>query len=422
MIPQRLKTLRSRGALVGALSALAALTACGKPKADEPAAPQQAGHAQHTAPQAVPSEGPQMVHVRDEEAMRLGVTYGRAEMRPLFKTIRTVGSIAVDETKMRWFTPKIGGWVEKLYVNFTGDIVRRGQPLFALYSPELVTAQEELILATNLQRSLSASAIPEVRGGADTLLNSARQRLLYWDISEDQIRAIEESGQPRKVLTLHSPWTGVVMEKKVLEGSNIMPGEQLYMIADLSEVWVETEFYEADMSVIREAMPVEVTVTAYPGEVFHGHVQYVYPTVQEMTRTMKARIALPNPRLRLKPGMYATAKIDVQLEERALLVPASAVIQTGERSVVFVAAPDGMLIPRNVRAEHITDEWVHVVEGLEAGERVVTSATFLIDSESNLGAAMASMAGMEMGERPKADAAGPSDTTTAAAHQGHGAN
>ncbi|NIM50967.1 MAG: efflux RND transporter periplasmic adaptor subunit [Gemmatimonadales bacterium] len=334
-----------------------------------------------------------MVHLSDDDARRLGVAFGHAEVRSLDKTIRTVGFVTAAEPRMHWIAPKIGGWIEKLYVDFTGDWVREGQPLIEIYSPELVTAQEELILARNLQRSLASSSIPEVRGAADTLLNSARQRLDYWDISEEQIREVEETGRVRRTLTLKSPWSGIVMEKNVLSGSAIKPGQPLYMIADLSEVWIETEFYEADLALISEGQLVEVSVTAYPGESFAGRLEYVYPTLEQKTRTLKARIAVRNTRNRLKPGLYATVKLTANVADSALAIPGSAIVQTGEREMVFVVRPDGMLEPRQVRLGLRTSEWAEVLAGLEAGERVVSSATFLIDSESNLGAALTAMAG-----------------------------
>lgn len=336
---------------------------------------------------------PQPVHLTDEQAVRLGVTFARAEVRSLSKTIRTVGYVTAAESRMHWLAPKVGGWVERLYVDFTGDWVRKGQPLLELYSPELVTAQEELILARNLQGSLASSSIAEVREAADTLLNSARQRLRYWDISEEQIREIEQTGEVRKTLTLESPWSGIVMEKKVLSGSAIRAGQPLYMIADLSEVWIETEFYEADLAVVSEGQQVEVSVAAYPGEGFTGRLEYVYPTLEERTRTLRARVAVRNPRNRLKPGLYATVRLNARVADSALVVPTSAVVQTGERQVVFVVSPDGMLEPRSVTLGQRADDWIVVLDGLETGARVVNSATFLIDSESNLGSALAAMAG-----------------------------
>lgn len=350
-------------------------------------------HGDHANGSAVASDGPQMVHLSDEEARRLGVAFGRAELRSLDKTIRTVGFVAAAEPRMHWLAPKVGGWIEKLYVDFTGDWVRAGQPLIEIYSPELVTAQEELILARNLQRSLASSTITEVRAAADTLMNSAKQRLRYWDISEAQIREVEETGRVRRTLTLASPWSGIVMEKNVLSGSAIKPGQPLYMIADLSEVWIETEFYEVDLAVIAEGQPVEVSVTAYPGESFSGRLEYVYPTVEEKTRTLKARIAVKNADNRLKPGLYATVHLEANVADSTLVIPLSAVIHSGGRTIVFAVLPNGMLEPRMVTLGVHTEEEVQVLAGLEPGERVVRSATFLIDSESNLGSALAAMAG-----------------------------
>ncbi len=386
------KQLRFAAYTALVVSWIAAVSCGPSSSAEAESAGQNEDHSVHTTGPAVSSEGPQMVHLSDEEAVRLGVAFGRAEVRPLTKTIRTVGFIAAAEPRMHWLAPKIGGWVEKLYVDFTGDWVRRGQPLIEIYSPELVTAQEELILARNLQRSLASSSINEVRNAADTLLNSARERLRYWDISEEQIQEIEATGGVRRTLTLESPWSGIVMEKNVLSGSAIKPGQPLYMIADLSEVWVETEFYESDLALISEGQSVEVSVTAYPGESFTGRIEYVYPTLEEKTRTLKARISIRNIGNRLKPGLYATVRLTASVADSALTVPAGAIVQTGERVMVFAVRPNGMLEPRQVKLGGRTPDWVEILAGIQPGERVVRSATFLIDSESNLGSALAAMA------------------------------
>ncbi len=380
------------GACIVAIAALA--VACGVSQ-DEQAEASTRGQddSTHNIGGPPPTQGPQVVHLSDQDAQRLGVAFGTAEVRLLSKTIRAVGFVTAAEPRMHWFAPKVGGWIEKLYVDFTGAWVRKGQPLMEIYSPELVTAQGELILARNLQRSLASSSISEVRSAVDTLLNSARLRLQYWDISEKQIREIEETARIRRTLTLESPWSGIVMEKNVLSGSWVRPGQPLYMIADLSEVWIETEFYEADLALISEGQPVEVSVIAYPGESFSGRLEYVYPTLEQKTRTLKARIAVKNLGNRLKPGLYATVRLEANVADSALAVPASAVIQTGEREIVFVVQPDGMLEPRQVKLGARTPDWVQVLAGVQPGERVVRSATFLIDSESNLRSALAVMAG-----------------------------
>ncbi|MFQ5703448.1 MAG: efflux RND transporter periplasmic adaptor subunit [Gemmatimonadales bacterium] len=387
--------VRARGH-AGLLAAGLAATACAQaPAVDiDSAARLQDKAADAPAMERMSEAGPQMVHVTEDEASRLGITFAEAKVRSLDKTIRAVGFVRVAEPRMHWVAPKIGGWIEKLYVDFEGDWVQKGQPLLEIYSPQLVSAQEELILARNLQRSLASSSILQVRSASDTLLNSARQRLEYWDISEKQIAELERTGKVKRTLTLESPWSGIVMDKNVLIGSATKPGQQLYMIADLSVVWIETEFYEADLSLIAEGQSADVSVTAYPGESFPGRLEYVYPTLDEKTRTLKARIAVRNKGNRLKPGFYATVRLSANVADSALAIPASAIIRTGERELVFVVQPSGMLEPRDVRLGLRAGKWVQVLEGLQPGERLVNSATFLIDSESNLAAAMAGMAGM----------------------------
>jgi len=319
-----------------------------------------------------------------------GVTFGTAEIRPLEKTIRAVGRVDFDETRMAYVAPKFGGYVERLYVDFTGKPVSRGQPVLEIYSPELVSAQEELLLARRLDETLGASGVEGVAAGSTDLLASARRRLRYWDISEAQIERVLRTGQVQKTLTLHAPVSGIVMEKDVLEGQAVEPGDNLYMIADLSEVWVEAELFEADVALIQEGMPATIEVAALPGRTFEGRVEYVYPTLQEETRSMQARIALPNPGGILKPGMYATVQLEKSLGE-VLTIPSSAVLRTGNSAIAFVDMGEGQLMPHELTLGLAADEYVEVVEGIEPGMRVVTSAQFLIDSESNLAEVMRAM-------------------------------
>jgi Cu(I)/Ag(I) efflux system membrane fusion protein len=332
------------------------------------------------------------------EVATFGITFGSAEVRPLTKRIRTVGLVEFDETRMAYVSPKFGGWVERLYVDFTGESVRKGQPLLEVYSPELVTAQEELLLAARMAESVGDSEVENVAAGARDLLESARRRLLYWDISDAQIRRLLETGEVRKTLTLYAPVSGIVMEKAVFEGQAFQAGKNLYMIADLSEVWVNAEVFEADAALVREGMPAAVTIAALPGRTFSGRIEYVYPTLEDRTRSMRARIALPNPGGAIKPGMYATVQVASE-QGQTLTVPASAVLYSGERAVAFVDMGVGELMPHELTLGTRGEEYVEVLEGLEPGQRVVTSAQFLLDSESNLAEVMkAMMAQMNMSD------------------------
>jgi len=319
-----------------------------------------------------------------------GITFGSAEVRPLSREIRAVGLVEFDETRMAYVSPKFGGWAERLHVDFIGQVVRRGQPLLDVYAPELVTAQEELLLAARLADSLAGSRVDDVAAAAADLYASARRRLEYWDITGEQIDRLLETGDVRKSLTLYAPASGVVMEKDVFEGQAFQAGANLYMIADLSEVWVNAEVFQADVALVHEGMRVDVTVDAVPGTAFTGRIQYVYPTLDDRTRSMRARIALANPGARLKPGMYATVRLAADLGE-VLTVPATAVLRSGERAVVFVDLGGGSLMPNEVVLGVRGGDFVQVLSGLEPGQRVVTSAQYLLDSESNLAEVMRAM-------------------------------
>jgi multidrug efflux pump subunit AcrA (membrane-fusion protein) len=341
-------------------------------------------------------------HLTAEQVRQFGVTFGSVEQRTLTEGVRTVGIVSFDETRMARVAPKFSGYVEKLDVDFTGQPVRRGQPLAELYSPELVSAQEEMLLAARLDRSLGESPVPGVPAGSPDLLAAARRRLRLWDISEAQIDEVLRSGKVRRTLTLHAPVSGVVTEKNVLQGQAVQAGENLYTLADLSEVWIEAELREADAGSVREGSPATVELNAFPGRLIRGRVEYVYPTLQEQARTLKARIAIPNPDGRIKPGMYARVSFATPTRN-TLTVPFSAVVNTGARTMVFMDMGRGNLMPMDVEVGRTSGDYTEILSGLEPGQRVVTSAQFLLDSESNLAEVMKSMIGMSAG---KADMGG----------------
>jgi Cu(I)/Ag(I) efflux system membrane fusion protein len=278
-------------------------------------------------------------------------------------------------------------------VDFTGAPVRRGEPLLSLYSPMLVAAQEELILARRLVDE-TADQGGRAAENARALLESARRRLGYWDVAPDQVEAIERSGELRRALVLRSPASGLVVEKNVVRGSRVLPGTNLYRIADLSRVWVEGEVFEKDLALVSVGREVKVSLTAYPGQSFEGRVSYLHPTLSAESRTGRVRVELANPELRLKPGMYAQITFQAPIHLEGLHIPRSAVLTTGTRSVVFVRAADGTLVPREVTVGLAAGDHVEVLAGLEAGEIVVSSANFLVDAEANLGMALD---GMDMG-------------------------
>jgi Cu(I)/Ag(I) efflux system membrane fusion protein len=318
--------------------------------------------------------------------------------------VRTVAQVTLDETTVKTIAPKIDGWVEQLVVDATGQYVTRGQPLFTIYSPMLVSAQEELLLAKRLQGDV-AGASADARTSANDLLMSARRRLAYWDIPESEIAEIERSGAVRKTLTIRASAGGYVLEKNVLAGQKIVGGEALYKVADLSTVWLEGEVFEQDLASVRVGQTVHADLAALPGEQRTGRIAYIYPTLNPDTRTVRVRVVVTNADLRLKPGMYATIRIAGTERANVLTVPRSAVLSTGERNIVFIRESGGQLTPREVTIGASSDDRIEVLRGLAAGETVVASATFLIDAESNLETAlggMGNMPGMDVTTPPRA--------------------
>jgi Cu(I)/Ag(I) efflux system membrane fusion protein len=333
---------------------------------------------------------PGAVQISSERQQLIGVRFGTVEKRTLHKMIRTVGRIDYDEKRIGVVSPKFGGWVEELHVDFTGRFVRRGEPLLTIYSPELVSTQEEYLLALKAEKDWARSPFAEVSKGGNLLAESARRRLKLWDISEAQIKALEESREPRKTLTLYSPYTGYVLEKMVNRGQFVEAGMALYKIADLSVVWLIADIYEYELPAIRLGQQASVQMAYYPGEVFKGKAIYIYPYLDPQTRTAKVRYEFANPHGKLKPEMFTNVEITVDLGAK-LAVPEGAVIDTGVRKVVIVDRGSGYFEPREVRLGTKAGEVFEVLEGLKAGERVVTSANFLIDSESKLKEAVGGM-------------------------------
>ncbi len=336
------------------------------------------------------------VQITSEKQQLIGVKIGTVEMRPLEKVIRTVGRVDYDEKRLVTISTKIGGWVEDLYVDFTGKFVRQGDPLLTIYSPELVSTQEEYLIALRARKDLMASPFAEVSGSGNSLAESARRRLKLWDITDDQIKTLEESGQPKKTLTLYSPFSGVVLERAVSKGTSVMPGMALYKLADLSVVWVLADIYEYELPFIRLDQQATIQLSYMPGETFTGKAIYIYPSLNPETRTAKVRFEFPNPHGKLKPEMYANVEIKVHMGQR-LAVPEGAIIDTGMRQMAIVDKGSGYFEPREVKVGAKVDNYYEVIKGLKAGEKVVTSANFLIDSESKLKEAMGGMAmpGME---------------------------
>ena len=301
--------------------------------------------------------------------------------------VRTVGVVRYDETRQADINLRVEGWIRDLYVDYTGQSIHKGQPLFTLYSPDLLTTQQEYLLALKTRDQVQASVIPDARERADQLVAAARQRLALWDLPPEEIRALEDKRQPPEVVTFRSPVSGFVVEKQALRGLHIMPGQSLYRVADVSVVWVEADVYERDLSVVRRGAPATITVDAYPGDRFAGRVIYVYPYLDEKTRTNKVRFEFANRGGRLKPGMYANVELR-GTGAVALTVPTNAVLDSGQDQVVFVAQGDGMFEPRKVKVGRRAGDSVEILEGLKDGARVATGAAFFLDSESQLRASL----------------------------------
>jgi Cu(I)/Ag(I) efflux system membrane fusion protein len=336
---------------------------------------------------------PGRVQISPERQQLIGVKIGTVEMRPLEKVIRTVGRIDYDEKRIVIVSLKVGGWIEDLYVDFTGRFVRKGEPLLTIYSPELVSTQEEYLLALKAKKSLTKSPFPEVAGSGDSLAESAKRRLKLWDITDDKIKELEESGQSKKTITLYAPFSGFVLEKSAYKGMNVMPGMALYKLADLSVVWLYADIYEYELPFVRLGQDASIQLSYIPGEMFRGKAIYIYPSLNPETRTAKVRFEFPNPHGKLKPEMYANVEIKVHLGQK-LAVPEGAIIDTGIRQMAIVDKGSGYFEPREVKVGSKVDNYYEVIKGLKAGERVVTSANFLIDSESKLKEAVGGMAGM----------------------------
>ncbi|HEY3123512.1 MAG TPA: efflux RND transporter periplasmic adaptor subunit [Thermoanaerobaculia bacterium] len=335
--------------------------------------------------------GLSVVKVPLERRQEIGVTTAKVEKRTIGGAIDTNGVVAEDEGRLNAVNAKFAGYVEKLYVDRTGQSVRRGQPLLAVYSPDLVATEREFLLALENVRRLS-SAGPQAASDGAALLSATRQRLRFWDISESEIDRIEKRGEVSKTLTLYAPVSGVVLKKDAVAGLAIMPGMLLYTIADLSTVWVLADVYQSEMAMAAPGNSAVVSASFLPGETFRGRIDFVYPTLTQDTHTVKVRLVIPNPKGLLKPGMFVRVSLSGKGRE-ALAVPRSALIQTGERQIAFVEQSAGVYAPREVVTGVQGKDFVEVLSGLSQGETVVTSANFLIDSESRIGAIGAAPAG-----------------------------
>ena len=340
------------------------------------------------------SSGKQIV-IGIEKVQKLGVKSEAAKLRALDKSIRASGRIEVDEQRTYTIAPKFEGWIERLYVNTSGQALSKGQPLFDVYSPELLSALREYALAAQGEASLKGAG-DEAKNSMQQLAAASLARLSNWGITEEQIREFtqdEDQHKDKRSLTFHAPISGVVMEKKAVQGMRFMPGEVLYQIADLSSVWVVAEVAEQDIGAVKVGSISQVNVDAYPDQEFKGRIAFIYPTLNSATRTVQIRLELGNPNGLLKPAMFANVRIAAGNGGKVLTVPNSAVIDSGTRQIVLVQLAQGRFEPRAVKLGSRSENFVEVLEGIAEGEQVVTSANFLIDAESNLKAALSGMGG-----------------------------
>ncbi len=339
------------------------------------------------------------VQIDPVTVQNMGVRTMPVERTDFSRTLRTIGKITYNEEHLFVVSSKINGWIESLKVNYTGQAVRKGQTLLEIYSPELVTTQQEYLLALKNLKMVGNSTFASIRNGAQSLVNASRQRLSYWDIPESEIQRLESGGAVRKTLQLVAPANGVVIHKTAMEGMYIKEGMDLYRIADLSTVWVIASVYDNEAAWIQKGLPAELELSYAPGKTLRGRVSFIYPYLNEKSRDLQVRIEFPNPDLLLKPGMYGNVRIRTATIQNVLVVPTEAVIRSGERNLVFLAKGDGRFEPREVRIGEESNGKIRIISGLLGNETVVISAQFMLDSESRLQEAIQKMLAEKSGAK-----------------------
>ncbi|MBA2251531.1 MAG: FixH family protein [Nitrospirales bacterium] len=343
-----------------------------------------------------PSSSQAFAMVTPARQQLIGVKTALVEKHPLDTTVRAVGRVDYNEQRITHVNLRISGWVDDLFVDYTGQLVRKGQPLFTLYSPDLVSTQDEYLLALRTQQKVKDSPLPEVHEQAEELVQASRERLRLWTVSDQQLNELVRRGKANTYITISSPNTGYVIDKKVFKGMFVEPQMQLYTIADLSTVWINAEIYEFEVPFVKVGQTGKVTFTAYPGRAFYGRVSYIYPFLNPESRTVKVRLELPNAEMQLKPEMYGDVEIQINRGYQ-VAIPEQAVLDSGTRKLVFLVRGEGLFEPREVTVGSKIGSLYEVQEGLEVGDRIVTSGNFLIDSESKLMAATDMMGSLGMG-------------------------
>ena len=348
----------------------------------------------------------QQVKISVEKVQKLGVKTAAATLRQLSHTVRAVGRIEPNERRIYTITPKFEGWIEALHVNALGDVVKAGQPLFEVYSPDLIAAQREYLVATQGSAALH-NATPQAQNSMQTLSQASLMRLTSWGLGEQELQQLRNTGEVKRTLVYRSPALGVVLEKPALQGMRFMPGEMMYKIADLSTVWVMADVFEQDIALIKTGQPAVLRLDAFPGREFKTRVAYIYPTLNEQTRTIPVRLELANKEGLLKPGMYAQVELQTTADKiSTVTVPDSAVIYSGQRTIILVELGEGRYEVRDVKLGRRSDDDIEVLEGIAENEKVVVSANFLIDAESNLKAVIGGFSASPNGA-PKPDLVAP---------------
>src|ERR1035441_3001052 len=346
-----------------------------------------------SAPQDVSTMEVGTVQITPEKQQLIGVKYEQVQVGGGSRTIRAVGKVAIDETRIGHVHTKLEGWIDKVFVDFTGEVVKKGQPLLTIYSPDMLASQRELLLAAKAKTIMRDSALPSGFDQSESLLQATRRRLELWDLSEAQIDQVLKTGEPIKNITLYSPMTGYITDRKAFPQLKVMPDTDLYTIVDLSHVWIMADVFEYEAPNIRLGETARVSIQAIPGRVFNARIDFIQPQVDPMTRTIKVRLNMDNPGVLLKPDMYADVEFQVNIPSK-LTVPAEAVLNSGDRKTVFIDRGNGYFEPRQVKTGEREGDRIQVLSGLTGGERVVTSGNFLIDSESQMKAAASGMGGM----------------------------
>jgi membrane fusion protein, copper/silver efflux system len=330
------------------------------------------------------------VKIAEGKQQLIGVQTATVQRERLFRTIRAVGQITADETRLAHIHLKVNGWIDKVYVDYIGQLVKKGQPLFTLYSPDLVSTEQEYLIARRGKQYLGNSSFPEASQGADSLLQSARERLRLWDISDDQIKKLDETGEVTRTLTFFSPIDGFVLDRKAFPQTNVTPDMELYTVADLSTIWATAEIYEYEVPYVHVGQQAQMEVSYVLGKTYSGRLTYISPTLDPQTRTVKVRLEFANPKFELKPQMFSEVMLKIDYGSQ-IVVPPDAILDSGEKQTIFVALPNGYFEPREIKIGAKLEDKVIVLSGLKAGESIVTSGNFLIDSESRLKSAMGGM-------------------------------